>query len=66
MSSNGETFSSGNFKGSMRQINNPDGKGEVDVYAVRDYGKPDADGNGTLTGIDQYSQEEFDARTKEQ
>ncbi len=66
MSSNGETFSSGNFKGSMRQINNSDGKGEVDVYAARDYGKPDADGNGTLTGINQYSQEEFDARTKEQ
>ncbi len=66
MSSNGESFSSGKFKGSMRQINNPDGKGEVDVYAVRDYGKPDADGHGTLTGINQYSQEEFDARTKEQ
>lgn len=66
MSSNGESFSSGKFKGSMRQINNPDGKGEVDVYAVRDHGKPDAEGHGTLTGINQYSQEEFDARTKEQ
>jgi len=66
LASNGESFSGGKFKGSMRQIGSPDGKGEVDVYAVRDYGKPDADGNGTLTGVRAYSQEEFDARTKDE
>ncbi len=48
----------------MIKLNSPDGEGEVDVYTVRDYGKPDADGNGTLTDIKAYSQEEFDARTK--
>lgn len=62
--SNGESFPGRKFKGSMRQIISPDGKGEVDVYTVRDYEKLDADGNGTLIDIKAYSQEEFDARTK--
>lgn len=66
LTSNGESLTSGKFKGSMRQINSPAGKGEVDVYTVRDYEKPDADGNGTLTGVRAYSQEEFDARTKDE
>ncbi len=61
--SNGESLSGGKFKGSMRQIINPDGKGEVDVYTVRDYEKLDSDGNGTLTDIKACSQEEFDANT---
>jgi len=65
MATNGEPFSSGKFKGAMRQICNPDGKGEVDVYTVRDFKKLDADGNGTLIGIKAYSQEEFDERTKD-
>lgn len=64
LASNGESFSGGKFKGSMRQIINPDGKGEVDVYTVRDYKKPDADGSGTLIYIKACSQEEFDTRTK--
>lgn len=61
--SNGESLSGGKFKGSMRQIINPDGKGEVDVYTVRDYENLDSDGNGTLTDIKACSQEEFDANT---
>lgn len=65
LTSNGESLTSGKFKGSMRQINSPDGKGEVDVYTVRDYKKTDTNGNGTLTGVKAYSQEEFDARTED-
>lgn len=61
--SNGESLSGGKFKGSMRQIINPDGKGEVDVYTVRDYEKLDSDGSGTLIDIKACSQEEFDANT---
>lgn len=52
LSSNGEALSSGKFKGSMRQINNPDGKGEVDIKAVRDYTKPKAGGEGKLIGVE--------------
>lgn len=52
LSSNGEALSSGKFKGSMRQINNPDGKGEVDIKAVRDYTKPNAGGEGKLLGVE--------------
>lgn len=64
LSSNGESLTGGKFKGSIRQINSPDGKGEVDVYTVRDYGKLDAEGSGTLTDVKAYSQVEFDAQTK--
>lgn len=65
LTSNGESLTSGKFKGSMRQINSPDGKGEVDVYTVRNYKKTDTNGNGTLTDVKAYSQEEFDARTED-
>ena len=65
LTSNGEPLEGGKFKGSMRQINSPDGKGEVDVYTVRDYKKTDTNGNGTLTDVKVYSQEEFDARTED-
>ena len=58
ISSNGEAFDSGKFQGSMRNFNDPMGEGEVDLYTVRD-----AEGN--LTGIEAYSQEEFDARTED-
>ena len=51
LSSNGEALESGKFKGSMRQFNSPDGKGEVDIKAVRDYTRLNADGQGELTGI---------------
>ncbi|WP_052292931.1 M56 family metallopeptidase [Desulfofarcimen acetoxidans] len=52
LSSNGEALESGKFKGSMRQFNSPDGKGEVDIKSVRDYTKLNADGQGELTGIE--------------
>lgn len=50
LASNGEAFSSGKFKGAMRQVGSPDG--EIEIKAVRDYMKPDANGYGTLTGIE--------------
>lgn len=49
LTSNGESPNSGKFKGSMRSFGNEDGT--IDIQAVRDYGKPNAEGNGTLTGI---------------
>ncbi|MNE98745.1 hypothetical protein D3C80_1973100 [compost metagenome] len=48
ISSNGETMDSGKFQGSIRQIYNPDDKGEINIQTVREY---TADGEGKLTGI---------------
>lgn len=50
--SNGEALESGNFKGSIRQLSSPDGKGEVNIKAVRDYTKLNTDGEGELIGIE--------------
>ncbi len=50
LASNGESFSGGKFKGSMRQLGSPDGENEIE--AVRDYTKLDANGYGTLIGIE--------------
>ena len=38
--------------------------GTVDIYTVRDFAHPDASGNGTLTGVEKYSQTEFDEHTQ--
>lgn len=62
LTSNGEGLTSGKFKGSMRLLGSADGT--VDIYTVRDFAHPDASGNGTLTGIEKYSQAEFDAHTQ--
>lgn len=51
LSSNGESLTSGKFKGSMRQVNSPDGEGEIELEAVRDYTITDAEGYGKLVGI---------------
>jgi len=51
MQSNGESLSSGKFKGTIRQISNPRGEGEIDVSTIRDYEKKDEFGNGTLLEI---------------
>ena len=48
-SSNGASLSGGSFRGSITQINNADGA--VDVETIRDYARPNASGEGTLTGI---------------
>ncbi len=62
LTSNGEGLTSGKFKGSMRVLGSADGT--VDIYTVRDFAHPDASGNGTLTGIEKYSQAEFDEHTQ--
>lgn len=50
LTSNGERLSSGRFRGSMRSFGSEEGT--VDVYTVRDYGKVNAQGYGTLTGLE--------------
>ena len=62
LTSNGEGLTSGKFKGSMRVLGSADGT--VDIYTVRDFAHPDTSGNGTLTGIEKYSQAEFDEHTQ--
>ena len=62
LTSNGEGLTSGKFKGSMRILGSADGT--VDIYTVRDFAHPDASGNGTLTGIEKFSQAEFNEHTQ--
>ena len=38
--------------------------GTIDIYTVRDYGHLNSEHHGTLTGIEKYSQEEFDEHTQ--
>ncbi|WP_338114465.1 M56 family metallopeptidase [Tissierella carlieri] len=52
LSSNGEDLDRGKFKGSFRQMNNLDGKGEIDIKAIRDYTKLNSEGEGELIGIE--------------
>lgn len=49
MSSNGEDFSGGKFQGAMRNINQAGG--EVSVEIIRDYSVLNAEGFGTITGV---------------
>ncbi len=60
--SNGEDLTGGKFKGAIRTLGSADGT--VDIYTVRDFARPDASGNGTLTGVEKYSQAEFDEHTQ--
>lgn len=48
LTSNGESPSGGNFRGTMRSFS---GDGTLELETVRDYQSLNADGNGTLTGI---------------
>ena len=59
--SNGESLTSGKFNGELRTLGN--GNGIVDIYTIRDYDRLNSEGYGTLTGIEKYSQEEFDEHT---
>ena len=61
--SNGESLTSGKFKGAMRTFESTNG-GIIDIYTVRDFTNPNADGYGTLIGIEKYSQQEFDEHTQ--
>lgn len=50
--SNGEPLDSGRFHGSMTSmVCCDDDQGEVDVEVIRDYTKPDANGDGALIGM---------------
>lgn len=49
MSTNGESFSGGHFRGSMTSMNFDEG--EIDVTILRDYDSPDAEGNGKIIGV---------------
>lgn len=60
--SNGESLTGGKFKGAIRTFESTNG-GIIDIYTVRDFTNPNADGYGTLTGIEKYSQQEFDEHT---
>ncbi len=60
--SNGESLGGGKFDGAIRTLGN--GNGTVDIYTVRDYQNLNTAGYGTLTGIEKYSQEEFDEHTR--
>ena len=62
LTSNGEDLTSGKFKGEMRTLGN--GTGTVDIYSIRDYSRLDSEKHGTLTGIEKFSQKEFDEHTK--
>lgn len=47
--SNGEALESGRFHGVMNHMGNENG--EVDVETIRDYSKPDSNGDGALIGM---------------
>lgn len=61
LTSNGESLNSGKFRGAMRTQGS--GNGTVDIYTIRDFTRSTDDGNGVLTGIEAYTQDEFDAHT---
>jgi hypothetical protein len=62
LTSNGESLTGGKFNGAIRNSWNENGV--IDIYTVRDFTIPDADGYGTLTGVEKCSQEEFDEHTQ--
>lgn len=62
LTSNGESLTGGKFHGSIRTLGN--GNGTVDIYTVRDFDTPNSEGNGSLTDIKAYSQQEFDEHTQ--
>ena len=61
--SNGESLTGGKFKGALRTFESAKG-GTIDIYTIRDFANPNANGYGTLTGIEKYSQTEFDEHTQ--
>lgn len=62
LTSNGESLTGGKFHGEIRNSWNE--SGSVDVYTVRDFSNQNTSGNGTLTGIEKFSQAEFDEHTQ--
>ena len=64
LTSNGESLTSGKFRGEMRTLGS--GVGTIDIYTVRDYGHLNSEHHGTLTGIEKYSQLKYINIRKEQ
>lgn len=62
LTSNGESLTGGNFHGAIRSSWNTDGT--IDIYTVRDFTNLNTSGNGTLTGVEKFSQAEFDKHTQ--
>lgn len=62
LTSNGEKLTGGKFNGAIR--NSWNANGTIDIYTVRDFENPNTDGYGVLTGIEKYSQAEFDEHTQ--
>lgn len=62
LTSNGESLTGGKFEGAIR--NSWGISGTIDIYTVRDFANPNANGYGTLIGIEKFSQAEFDQRTQ--
>lgn len=62
LTSNGKGLTSGEFKGAIR--NSWSVSGSIDIYTIRDFTHLDAAGNGTLTGVEKFSQAEFDEHTQ--
>ncbi|MDE6639794.1 MAG: hypothetical protein K2K63_04660 [Acetatifactor sp.] len=62
LTSNGESLTGGKFHGAMRT--SWSASGTIDIYTVRDFANPNANGYGTLTGVEKFSQAEFDERTR--
>lgn len=62
LTSNGEGLTSGKFDGAIR--NSWSASGTIDVYTVRDFSNLVANGYGTLTGVQKFSQAEFDEHTQ--
>ena len=62
LTSNGESLTGGKFHGEIRSSWNK--SGSIDVYTVRDFSNQNASGNGTLTGVEKFSQAEFDEHTQ--
>lgn len=61
LTTNGEGLTSGKFNGAIR--NSWNANGTIDIYTVRDFENTDVNAYGTLTGIEKFSQEEFDEHT---
>lgn len=62
LTSNGEDLTGSKFKGAIRTFESTNGV--IDIYTVHDFENMNIAGNGTLTGIERYSQAEFDEHTQ--
>lgn len=62
LTSNGESLTSGKFKGALRTYGNENGT--VDIYTIRNYSQLNSENYGTLTGVRKFSGQEYDRHTQ--